>query len=116
MPSKEVARKNDDVDTMHNAIGGDDCNTKNIIIHTATYSDNVFIDGQPVIRNGDVCDLHNNGLKCVLHNPPLKASSISIFVNGKAIGRIYDLFVEKNPEAPPCNAKIISGSSTVFAG
>lgn len=76
----------------------------------ATGSDNVFIDGKPVARNGDSSTIHQKpgGKSCVPHTATIIASSTSVFVNGKPIAQVGD-------RLNGCT-QIVQGSQSVFIG
>lgn len=70
-------------------------------------SANVFVNGRPVVRNGDAFDVHTcpeNGS----HSGVVSGGSSKVLVNGRPIGRIGD--------AVSCGSVIAQGSSDVFAG
>ncbi len=111
-----VARKDgvDTVDTVHVATG--DKNTLDNITcdlapkKTATQmgSSTVFVNGTGVVRLGDNVAVHTfAGVGCPTHAPGLVSGSPNVFVEGKALGRKNDTY--------GCTAKIISGSSNVYA-
>ena len=69
-------------------------------------SPNVFVNGIPVVRQGDQVGTHNAS-GCSPDTSKLSTYSGTVFVNGKGIGRIGDEYTSDNT--------IISGSTTVFA-
>jgi uncharacterized Zn-binding protein involved in type VI secretion len=77
-------------------------------------SSNVLVNGIGVVRKGDVMVAHPDGNPCVpapvLHTPTLTTASSTVFVNGKAIGRVGDDYVMGVSHI------ITTGSSNVFAG
>ena len=69
-------------------------------------SPNVFVNGIPAHRQGDSWSVH-----CVLnscHASELKSGSSTVYVNGKALGRVDD--------PVSCGSVVAVGSSNVFAG
>lgn len=70
-------------------------------------SDDVFINGRPVHREGDKWFPHSepNG---ETHDGVLAKGSGTVFINGKGCGRIGDKI--------SCNDNILTGSENVFAG
>lgn len=76
----------------------------------ATGSENVFIDGKPVARNGDSSTVHQkpSGNKCVPHVSQIIANNSTVFVNGRPIAVVGDRLSE-------CT-QIVQGSETVFIG
>lgn len=74
----------------------------------ATGSPNVFINGLPAARVGDVSSVHlmPAGDKCVPHVAPIVTGSPTVFVNGLPMARVGDYL-------GTCTV-IISGSPTVF--
>lgn len=69
-------------------------------------SDNVFVNGLPVHREGDRWATHG-------HTPPpgddrLSEGSSTVFANGKAVGRIGDMVT--------CGSAVAEGSANVFVG
>ena len=76
----------------------------------ATGSEDVFIDGKPVARNGDSSTIHQKpqGNKCVPHVSQIIAQSGSVFVNGRPVAVVGDRLSE-------CT-QIIQGSESVFIG
>lgn len=76
----------------------------------ATGSEDVFIDGKPVARNGDSSSVHQkpSGKKCVPHVSKIVASNSTVFVNGRPIAVKGDRLSE-------CT-QIVEGSDSVFIG
>jgi len=76
----------------------------------ASGSEDVFIDGRPVARNGDTSTVHlkPGGKKCVPHTSTIIATSTSVFINGRPVAVVGDRLSE-------CT-QIIQGSETVFIG
>lgn len=76
----------------------------------ATGSENVFIDGRAVARNGDSSTVHQkpSGNKCVPHVSQIIATSNSVFINGRPVAVVGDRLSE-------CT-QIVQGSETVFIG
>ncbi len=67
-------------------------------------SDDVFVEGQPVVRVGDSYAVH--GCKDhIPHGRTQSAGSATVFVNGKAVARVGD--------GINCGGAAASGSSTV---
>ena len=111
-----VARKDkvDLVDTVHVATGDKNpadnitCDLAPKNTSTDIGSSTVFVNGTGVVRLGDNVAVHTfAGVGCPTHSPGLVVGSPNIFVEGKALGRKNDTY--------GCGAKIISGSSNVFA-
>jgi len=72
-------------------------------------SGNVFANGIPVSRQGDVNTVHLlPGLPCPSHNAGIASGSGSVFVNGKGCGRVGD-------SISGCTS-VAAGSGNVFAG
>lgn len=69
-------------------------------------SPNVFVNGIPAHRQGDHWVTHCAGDSC--QDGALSGGSSSVFVNGKALGRIGD--------DVSCGSVVASGSGDVFAG
>ncbi len=73
-------------------------------------SDNVFCNGIPISRLGDINTPHlrPNGSPCSIHTAPISSGSSTVFVNNKQCGRVGD----------PINACtfVAQGSPNVFAG
>lgn len=79
------------------------------ITSAATGSLNVFINGLPCHRVGDVNFPHTFGpLSCIIHIAPLITGSSSVFINGLPVGRVSSIHA--------CPTMMILGSSNVFAG
>ena len=82
---------------------------------SAAGSDNVFAENIGLVRKDDAMVSHPDGTPCttspIFHAPTLSAYSPNVFVNGKPIGRIGDLY---NSDGSYDHA-IISGAGTVFA-
>lgn len=76
---------------------------------TLAGSDNVRVNGIGVVREDDVMKPHPAPeCNCPLHQPVLTAFSSKVFVNGKRLGRLGDLYTPGHV--------IASGSSNVFDG
>lgn len=71
-------------------------------------SPNTFVNGLPVVRQGDAFDLHTDPSIPETHGGVLSGGSGSVFVNGIPIGRIGD--------AVSCGSVVAVGSGNVFAG
>lgn len=75
----------------------------------ATGSTDVFVNGRPVSRQGDINTPHLlPGSPCPAHVAPIALGSTSVFVNGRGVGRIGDSLLG-------CTA-VASGSPDVFVG
>ena len=72
-------------------------------------SDNVFVNGIPWSRFGDVNTPHLlPGDPCPIHSAPIAVGSRTVFINGRGAGRIGD-------KIAGCTA-VAQGSENVFAG
>lgn len=105
----EVARK-DQIDTVASPDGEGACCAFPSTQYTDEGSDNVFVNGIGVVREGDKMIPHtsDDGGCCVLHSPVLDSYSSSVFINGKRVGRKGDTYGGDHV--------ISSGSTTVFVG
>jgi len=75
----------------------------------AVGSGNVFVNGIPVSRQGDVNTGHLlPGSPCPSHSAPIAAGSSTVKVNGKGAGRVGDAI-------SGCTS-VAEGSPNVFAG
>ena len=75
----------------------------------AVGSGNVFVNGIPVSRQGDVNTGHLlPGSPCPSHAAPIASGSGTVKVNGKGIGRVGDAI-------SGCTS-VAAGSPNVFAG
>lgn len=75
----------------------------------ATGSADVFVNGIPVSRQGDINTVHLlPGNPCPAHAAPISSGSSTVFVNFKGLGRVGD-------GLSGCTA-VASGSPNVFAG
>lgn len=74
----------------------------------AVGSPNVFVNGIPWSRQGDINTSHLMPCPscCTPHTAPIAAGSSTVFVNGKPAGRVGD---------PTCTS-VAQGSPNVFAG
>jgi uncharacterized Zn-binding protein involved in type VI secretion len=97
----------DSVHTVHPAIGGDNCDASPIITATNQCSSDVFVNSIGAVRVGDLCRPHPHP-GCAVYPTPLSTGSATVFVNGKPLGRLGDTH--------SCSARIITGSTNVFAG
>lgn len=70
-------------------------------------SDNVFVNGIGISRQGDNNNIHR-GPACYPHAEPITTGSTTVFINGKGCGRIGD--------AIDACTSVASGSDNVFAG
>jgi RNA polymerase sigma factor (sigma-70 family) len=70
----------------------------------------VFFDGKPVARDGDVSTTHQkpSGNKCVPHVSKIIARNSTVFINGRPIATVGDRMSD-------CT-QIIQGSETVVVG
>ena len=68
-------------------------------------SNNVFLNGLPVVRVGDVWQIHCKDSSC--HGCNQGTGSSTTFVNGRPVARIGD--------ATSCGDQIAVGSSNVFS-
>jgi uncharacterized Zn-binding protein involved in type VI secretion len=79
-------------------------------------SSTVFVNGIGVVRDGDTMASHPDGDPCVAapvnHAPALSGFSGTVYANGKAMGRVGDVY---NSDGHYSHT-ISSGSSNVFAG
>ena len=72
-------------------------------------SGNLFCNGIPISRQGDVNTVHLlPGSPCPPHAAPITTGSTTVFVNSKGCGRIGDAITG-------CTS-VAAGSSNVFAG
>lgn len=72
-------------------------------------SDNVFVNGIPWSRQGDVNTPHLlPGEPCPTHTAPIAVGSTTVFVNGKGAGRVGD--------AISACTSVAAGSPNVFCG
>jgi uncharacterized Zn-binding protein involved in type VI secretion len=75
----------------------------------AVGSPNVFVNGIPVSRQGDVNTTHLlPPVPCPAHAAPIAVGSTTVFINGKGCGRIGDAI-------SGCTS-VAAGSPNVFAG
>ena len=75
----------------------------------AVGSGNVFCNGIPISRQGDVNTVHLlPGSPCPPHAAAITTGSTTVFINGKGCGRIGDAI-------SGCTS-VAAGSSNVFAG
>lgn len=75
----------------------------------AVGSGNVFVNGRPVSRRGDINTGHLlPGDPCTGHVAPIASGSGTVFVNGRGAGRVGD-------SVSGCTA-VSAGSPNVFAG
>lgn len=104
----EVARK-DQTDTVQSPDGSGACCADPSVQYTDEGSDNVFVNGIGVVREGDKMIIHDfDGPCCNPHQPVLDSYSSSVFINGKRVGRKGDTYGGDHV--------ISSGSSSVFIG
>ena len=103
-----VARKNG-VDLVASPDGSGHCCASPSTQTTAEGSDNVFVEGVGIVREGDAMVTHDyNGPCCNPHAPVLDTFSGSVYCNGKRVGRVGDAYGG--------NHVIISGASSVIVG
>ena len=77
--------------------------------YRAEGSENVFVNGIPWSRQGDINTTHKYGSECKKkHSKPIATGSGSVFINGVGAGRIGD-------KVASCTA-VAEGSDNVFAG
>ena len=75
----------------------------------AVGSDNVFVNGIAVSRQGDNNTSHLlPGIPCPSHSAPIEVGSTTVFINGKGCGRVGDVIAG-------CTS-VAQGSPNVFAG
>ena len=75
----------------------------------AVGSDNVFVNGIAVSRQGDNNTSHLlPGIPCPSHSAPIEVGSTTVFINGKGCGRGGDAIAG-------CTS-VAQGSPNVFAG
>ena len=75
----------------------------------AVGSDNVFVNGIAVSRQGDNNTGHLlPGIPCPSHSAPIEVGSTTVFINGKGCGRVGDAIAG-------CTS-VAEGSPNVFAG
>jgi len=73
------------------------------------HSDNVFVNGIGVSRQGDSNTPHLlPGVPCPVHAAPIAVGSTTVFINGKGCGRVGD-------GISGCTS-VAAGSGDVFAG
>ena len=73
------------------------------------HSQNVYVNGIPVSRQGDNNTVHLlPGVPCPSHVAPITIGSTTVFINGKGCGRIGDAITG-------CTS-VAEGSPNVFAG
>ncbi len=72
-------------------------------------SPNVFVNGIPWSRQGDLNTVHLlPGSPCPPHAAPIAVGSTTVFINGKGAGRVGDAIAG-------CTS-VAAGSSNVFCG
>lgn len=77
--------------------------------YRAEGSPNVFCNGIPISRQGDLNTGHLlPGSPCPSHQAPIAAGSTTVFINGKGCGRVGDAI-------SGCTS-VAQGSSNVFSG
>lgn len=105
-----VARK-DSADSVQSPHGSGFCCVSPAVHSTDQGSDNVFVNGIGVVREDDLMIPHTYpGPCCAVHSAPLKKFSSKVYVNGKRMGRLGDVYVAAGDHV------IISGSGNVFDG
>jgi len=79
-------------------------------------SSDVFAESTGVVRKDDAMKAHANGDPCVAaatnHTPTVSTFSSTVFVNGKNIARIGDVYNSESSQ----EHEITTGATTVFAG
>lgn len=102
-----IARKSS-TDTVASPDGSGHCCKDPSTQSTDQGSDNVFVNGIGVVREGDAMITHlYNGPCCNPHAPVLSTFSGTVWCNGRRVGRVGDAY----------DGHIISsGSPNVFAG
>lgn len=108
----EVARK-DQIDKTDSTDGSGACCGEPSTHATDEGSDSVFVNGYGVVREDDRMIQHTTDETgcCVLHAPPLKTYSGSVFINGKRAGRKGDIYQDAIH-----THTISTGSTNVFIG
>ena len=82
-----------------------DCNQQ----YRAQGSKDVFVNGKPWSRQGDINTAHQYTPTCIpTHVAPIATGSKTVFVNGKGAGRVGD-------KVASCTS-VATGSKDVFAG
>jgi uncharacterized Zn-binding protein involved in type VI secretion len=72
-------------------------------------SPNVFVNGIPISRQGDLNTVHlYPGVPCPPHAEPITTGSLTVFINRRGCGRIGDSITD-------CTS-VAEGSENVFAG
>ena len=73
-------------------------------------SDDVYVNGIGISRQGDLNDPHLRPLAalCFFHAAPIATGSTTVYVNGRGCGRVGDPITA-------CTS-VATGSSNVFAG
>jgi uncharacterized Zn-binding protein involved in type VI secretion len=82
------------------------------IYHTDTCSEDVFVGGYGVVREGDIMETHPMP-GCAPHTPACFTYSSTVYVNGKRVARVGDVYMEGGGDQPHV---IITGVGTVFSG
>lgn len=96
-----------DTDLVFSLTGtGDNCDSP-MMTTTGEHSSNVFVNGLGVVRKDDQVGEHPAS-GCGLDDSVLTTYSLTVFANGREIGRIGDQYTDDNT--------ITSGSGNVFAG
>jgi uncharacterized Zn-binding protein involved in type VI secretion len=100
-----AAARSNGVDAVLSFTGtGRNCGSP-IITSTGTGDSNVFINGIPAVKLGNIVAPHPAG-GCGLDASPLTTGSDVVFINGMKAGRIADRYTADNI--------IISGSTNIF--
>lgn len=71
-------------------------------------SPNVYVNGIPVVTQGDAFAAHTCPSIPETHGGVLAAGSSTVYVNGKQLGRVTD--------PVSCGSSVAQGSPNVFAG
>lgn len=85
---------------------GDRDNTHCSIPYRLEGSNNVFVNGIAVSRQGDLNTIHQNCNDNDVHQAPITTGSLSVFVNGLGLGSVGD-------EITGCTS-VREGSPNVF--
>lgn len=103
-----IARR-DGVDQVASPDGSGHCCAEPSTQTTWEGSDNVFVNGIGIVREGDAMITHNyDGPCCVPHAPVLDTFSGTVYCNGKRVGRVGDAYGGDHI--------IITGSTNVIVG
>lgn len=106
--SRGVARKGDRVLSQF-GYGGSCAEPLNVKVDQCN-SSNVYADGKLIVCYGNLVEPHNEPGCSTTDQSTLSSASTTVFINGKGVGRIDDLY-----ETPFTSNQIKEGSSTVFS-